>query len=75
MVGGVAGRLSIPWIEIASGAGHDARHVHHICPTGMIFIPCRDGINRNEAESIQKSHATANARIFAEATFELADML
>ena len=28
-----------------SGAGHDAMHWAEVAPTGMIFIPCRDGIS------------------------------
>lgn len=73
MLGRIAGTLDIPWMDIPSGAGHDARYLHYVCPTGMIFIPCKDGISHNEAESILKSHATAGARVLAEATFELAD--
>jgi len=57
--------------EIASGAGHDARYLHYICPTAMIFIPCKAGISHNEAESIQKEHATAGARVLAEAVLDL----
>lgn len=75
MLGRIAGRLDIPWMEIASGAGHDAHYLHYICPTGMIFVSCKDGISHNESESIQKSHATAGARVFAEAAFELTDTL
>ncbi|MCP6726136.1 M20/M25/M40 family metallo-hydrolase, partial [Klebsiella pneumoniae] len=40
----VCDRLAIPHMEIQSPAGHDARYLHYVCPTGMIFIPCKDGI-------------------------------
>ncbi len=33
-----------------SGAGHDAMHMAKICPTTMVFIPCRGGISHNPAE-------------------------
>jgi N-carbamoyl-L-amino-acid hydrolase len=72
-IGRTADRLDIPWMNIPSGAGHDARHLHRICPTGMIFIPCKDGISHNEAESILRSHATAGASVLAEVAFELAN--
>jgi len=65
--------LGIACIDIASGAGHDSRYLHYICPTGMIFIPCKDGISHNEAESIRKEHAADGARVLAEAMFAIAD--
>lgn len=52
-------------IDIASGAGHDARHLSAICPTGMIFIPCRGGISHHPSESIDPRHAAAGARVLA----------
>jgi N-carbamoyl-L-amino-acid hydrolase len=65
--------LGIPHMEIASGAGHDARYLHYVCPTAMIFIPCKDGISHNEAESATKDDVTAGARVLAEAAFCLAN--
>ena len=35
-----------------SGAGHDAMKFAEICPTGMVFIPCRNGISHNKEEKI-----------------------
>lgn len=69
----ISDRLGIPHMEIQSPAGHDARYLHYVCPTGMIFIPCKDGISHNEAESITPADAVAGARLLAEATWELAD--
>ena len=37
--------------DIVSGAGHDACQVCTVAPTGMIFVPCEDGISHNEVES------------------------
>jgi N-carbamoyl-L-amino-acid hydrolase len=39
----------------------------------MIFIPCKDGISHNEAESITPADAAAGARILAEAAFAFAN--
>jgi beta-ureidopropionase / N-carbamoyl-L-amino-acid hydrolase len=69
----IADELGIPCLEMASGAGHDARHLHYVCPTGMIFIPCKNGISHNEAESASKDDITAGTRILAEALFALAN--
>ena len=69
----VSSALRIPWMDIASGAGHDARHLHYLCPTGMIFIPCEHGISHNEAESVLEQHAADGARVLAEVAFALAN--
>jgi N-carbamoyl-L-amino-acid hydrolase len=69
----IADALGIPNMEISSGAGHDARYLHYICPTAMIFIPCKNGISHNEAESITKEDAVAGARVLAEAIYSIAD--
>ena len=68
-----AQRLCISHMRLQSPAGHDARYLHYFCPTGMIFIPCKDGISHNEAESITPADAAAGARILAETAFELAN--
>jgi N-carbamoyl-L-amino-acid hydrolase len=60
-------------MDIPSGAGHDARYLHYLCPTGMIFIPCKGGISHNAAESILERDAAAGARVLAEVALALAD--
>lgn len=60
-----AKNADVPAMEIASGAGHDARHMSGLCPTGMIFIPCLRGISHHPAESIEPAHAEAGARVLA----------
>ena len=42
--------VGVEYMTIPSGAGHDAMHWAEVVPTGMIFIPCRDGISHNPAE-------------------------
>lgn len=39
-------------MDLKSEAGHDAYHMASICPSAMIFAPCRDGITHNEAEDM-----------------------
>ena len=36
-------QLGIPWTPIPSGATHDSVHMADIAPSGMIFIPSRNG--------------------------------
>ena len=64
--------LQIPTIDILSSAGHDARYLHAICPTGMIFVPCRAGISHNEAESAEPEHLADGARVLVQTLLELA---
>lgn len=48
-------------IDMLSGAGHDAMNVARVAPTGMIFVPCKDGISHNEAESAEPADLAAGA--------------
>ncbi len=68
-----ASDLGIAHRDIYSAAGHDARQLHYFCPTGMIFVPCRDGISHNPAEWAEPADLTAGAKVLADALFELAD--
>lgn len=67
-----AGELGLRKMPIVSGAFHDALYLSRICPTAMIFIPCRDGLSHNEAEAIEKSDATNGARLLAAVATALA---
>ena len=58
--------------QIGSGAGHDACHVALKAPTGMIFIPCQDGLSHNEAESIEPEAAGRGAEVLLHAALDLA---
>jgi beta-ureidopropionase / N-carbamoyl-L-amino-acid hydrolase len=69
----ISSDLGISCMDIASGAGHDARYLHYVCPTGMIFIPCKGGISHNPAESVLEQDAADGARVLAEAVFVMAN--
>lgn len=47
--------LGTKYMFLPSGAGHDAMYVAKICHTGMLFIPCKDGISHNALESVKHS--------------------
>ena len=38
-----ARELGLGETDLASGAGHDAAFMSRICPSAMIFVPCRNG--------------------------------
>ncbi|SLN12351.1 N-carbamoyl-L-amino acid hydrolase [Roseovarius albus] len=58
-------------LNIISGAGHDALMVARKAPTTMIFIPCKDGLSHNPAESATPEHVGAGANVLLSATLEL----
>jgi beta-ureidopropionase / N-carbamoyl-L-amino-acid hydrolase len=71
-VRGAAEALGASYREITSGAGHDAKYMADICPSAMVFIPCRDGISHNEIESAEPAHATIGADVLLLAVLEKA---
>ena len=72
MVEGYAESLGHSVMRLPSGAGHDAGHVAHLCPTGMIFVPCERGLSHNEAESATPADLAAGARTLAACLVDLA---
>jgi N-carbamoyl-L-amino-acid hydrolase len=67
-----ASALGIRTRDILSAAGHDARFLHAVCPAGMIFVPCKDGISHNPAESARPEDLAAGTRVLAEVLAALA---
>jgi N-carbamoyl-L-amino-acid hydrolase len=61
-----------PAMAILSAAGHDARHLAKVCPTAMIFIPCRDGASHVEHEWAEPGHVAAGASVLAQVLHQLA---
>ncbi len=55
--------LGLSAMDIVTGAGHDAVNMANVCPTGMIFVPCKDGISHNEAEDAKPEHLSAGCDV------------
>ena len=72
-IAAAADRLGLPRLDMPSGAGHDARHLAALCPTGMIFVPCEKGISHNEAENATPDHLAAGTKVLADVLADLAD--
>jgi N-carbamoyl-L-amino-acid hydrolase len=68
-----ARRLGHEPLDILSGATHDAKFMAGLCPTAMIFIPCRGGVSHNESEAVEPEHLAAGAEVLAEVLRELAE--
>lgn len=55
--------VGVEYMTMPSGAGHDAMHWAEVVPTGMIFIPCRDGISHNPAEFAEMDDIVTGAEV------------
>jgi N-carbamoyl-L-amino-acid hydrolase len=64
--------IGIPCMDIFSGAGHDAINLSHVCPSGMIFIPCEGGISHNELENARPEDLTAGTDVLMHALLQRA---
>ena len=58
--------------DIVSGAGHDAIFMAKVAPTGMIFIPCEDGISHNEIENATQGDCAAGCNVLLHAIMQTA---
>jgi N-carbamoyl-L-amino-acid hydrolase len=67
-----ATEAGMPHMDIVSGAGHDACYINRVAPTGMIFVPCADGISHNEAESATPEDLAAGCNVLLHAMLERA---
>ncbi|MDP3616344.1 MAG: Zn-dependent hydrolase, partial [Rhodoferax sp.] len=67
-----AEKLGYSNMPAVSGAGHDAVYMARLAPTGMIFIPCKDGISHNEIEYAKPEHITAGCNVLLHAMLERA---
>ncbi len=67
-----AAELKLRTMRMPSGAFHDAQFVVPVCPTGMLFVPCRKGISHNPAEYSDAAQLAAGTRALAHALVALA---
>ena len=56
-------QLGYSHMDVVSGAGHDAIYMNRLAPTGMIFIPCKDGVSHNEIEDAKAEHLEAGTNV------------
>lgn len=70
-IGDAAIRLGHAAMPVLSAAGHDARHMAPLCPSAMIFVPCRGGISHSPLEWAEPADVAAGAAVLAEVVAEL----
>lgn len=68
-------KLGYSSMDVVSGAGHDAIYAARVAPSGMIFVPCKDGISHNEIEDARPDHLEAGCNVLLHAMLERAGVV
>lgn len=58
--------------RLVSRAYHDALFMAQLCPTGMIFIPCREGVSHRPDEYASPEAIAQGVEVLARSLYELA---
>lgn len=67
LIAEAAASQGIASMPLLSAAGHDARYLAAVCPSAMIFIPCRGGVSHAVSEWAEPEHVAAGATVLLEA--------
>ena len=62
-----ASYVSCETLRLTSGAFHDALFLATCCPTGMVFVRCREGISHNPREYASPEDLALGARVLTRA--------
>jgi N-carbamoyl-L-amino-acid hydrolase len=68
----VAGEAGYSVTRMRTRPGHDAFNMTRLCPTQLIFVPCRAGLSHNELEWCEPEHVTAGATVLLQAVLNRA---
>lgn len=63
--------LDTPYRKMVSGAGHDAAFMTRLCPSAMLFVPCRDGRSHCPEEWADAADLALAAEVLANTIMEL----
>ena len=63
--------LDISYMPMHSGAGHDSQVVGELFPTGMIFVPSRDGISHNPSEYTSPKEMANGTKVLINTLYQL----
>ncbi len=68
-----ARELGLSVTRMRTRPGHDAFNMLRLCPTELIFVPCRDGISHHELEYCSPDLIAAGANVLLAAVLHRAD--
>lgn len=66
-------KIGVSAMDIVSGAGHDSLYISQVAPTGMIFVPCEDGLSHNELENARREDLVAGCNVLLHAVLDRAN--
>ena len=72
-IAGAASDIGLTTMELPSGAGHDARSLAAITPSGMVFVPSQGGISHDPAEETAWADCLNGANVLLGAALRLAE--
>lgn len=67
-----AKRRGTEYLDMPSGAGHDAMNMAHVVKTGMIFVPSKEGISHSKKEYTSPEEIEIGANILLDTVISLA---
>ncbi|MCM3745370.1 M20 family metallo-hydrolase [Sporosarcina luteola] len=59
-------------LRMLSGGGHDANNIATIAPTGMVFIPCKDGVSHSVEEFASEEDIEKGVNVLLNVVLKLA---
>ena len=68
-------KLNLSTHDMSSGAGHDAMNMGLLCPTGIFFVPSKDGISHSKDEFTSAEDCINGAQVYLEAIIALDQLL
>jgi len=67
-----ATELGHAWTRMPSGAGHDAQLIATRCPSGLLFVPSKNGWSHRPEEETELAHIVAGIEVLAGTLYNLA---
>lgn len=67
--------LGIKHHTMPSGASHDSQMINHIVPTGMVFVPSRDGLSHTPAEWTDPAELAVGTQVLLASLLRLDSLL
>ncbi|QWA26297.1 Zn-dependent hydrolase [Streptomyces sp. JCM17656] len=64
-------RRDVDHLVLPSGASHDAQMINHVVPSGMLFVPSRDGISHSPAEWTSANDLALGTSVLTAALLDL----
>jgi len=67
--------LDLSYLQMPSGAGHDAMNIAALCPMAMLFVPSQGGVSHSPDEYTTPEDCVNGARVLLAALLRIDEML